>query len=772
MSHSLISNQKPNQGRVSLAPTIFLLSALYIIFLIYFPSLNREWQFFDERLLYNEGLFPIPNSFTELLEVIRTYAFNYHIDSQNAFFSNIITVRSNIVGTILNILVSYLFQTNVFFYHILQISLHLINSTLAWFIFYKVGMGRHTGLPQQGLPLQATLFTCIWALHPTNIEAVLLITNWTSLLTYSFCLGFFLYTLTKTTNNNFKNTASEIFFISFLFLISIMISEYSYTLPFVLFFLVLAFSSAKGRNSIINSIKLCFPYFLGLIFFAMYYLLSSLHLTFDSFFARLFWLTPQIFIHFLKLFFYPKELSVYQTNLITLASSDFHPYLIFALVIFLSFLLIPVLKNKTSALLIIYSFLFSLFPFLHIVSPTYCIIAERYCYFPLFIFLFFLVIISKSRPKFNKALFLILLIALIPLTTRTIYRLNDWKDSFPLYLSAAKCNGDNLYKGQIYSVLGYYFDSINKKEEMKKYMHLSIKYLEKAFKELKCKNVTNSPLVLKAYGLDTSSLITTCAFSISNTKFIYFQEKAKDILQFYEPYIKNNLTSSGCSQLDLYAKLLIKTNQEKKAESILKLAREKYPFSSLIIYTLSNLYLKNNELDKSEEIIQEGYKYYPSYKRMLIRMIKLCELKGDHLNLAKYEYLLGLRAHSKEAYQRAVQLYLSLNKLTEAKVILDKLLTQDKENPVTYLLLSKYYSIAGDNNKTLEALNKAHRYLKNPVESTSIPIHKSILLSLISFNSSYGNSNEAKKYIREFEQFSNISKGEMLYIEEVKKKLN
>ena len=67
-------------------------------------------------------------------------------------------------------------------------------------------------------------------------------------------------------------------------------------------------------------------------------------------------------------------------------------------------------------------------------------------------------------------------------------------------------------------------------------------------------------------------------------------------------------------------------------------------------------------------------------------------LKNDLLNLAKYEYLLGLRTHSQEAYQKSLQIYLLLNRFNEAKKILDKLLFIDKNNPATLLLANKYYS--------------------------------------------------------------------------------
>src|SRR3990167_9903969 len=115
---------------------LFLLLTLITIFSLYSFSLNREWQFFDERLIYGEGLFPIPSSISEVFEVIKTYGFNYHFDSQNAFFSNIVVMRSAPAGDFLKVLASFFFKKNALSYHIFQLILHLLNSSLIWITFY------------------------------------------------------------------------------------------------------------------------------------------------------------------------------------------------------------------------------------------------------------------------------------------------------------------------------------------------------------------------------------------------------------------------------------------------------------------------------------------------------------------------------------------------------------------------------------------------------------------------------------------------------------
>ena len=759
----------------------FLVITLGIVFGIYSFSLNREWQFFDERGIYNEAIFPRPQTFSELIEIIKTYAFNYHLDSQNAFFSNIVTVRSNSLGAILQILFSFLFKKNAFYYHLLEISIHILNTGIVWFsinkLFHIQGSKGKTTL------LLTTLITLIWSLHPTNIEAVLLGTNWTSLLTYSFCFIFILYTLEKIQNNKFKYSKTEMFFIPVLTFLSLSISEYGYTIPLILFFTVLAF-----RNSLFNAFNVSLPYLFGIFIYAFTLFIRSLLTSTNHVFnlfnfspERLFWLSPQIFIYFFKLFFYPKELSVYQTNLLTLTDSLFHPYAVICFFIFLAFLILSacviVLKKNSWILFLVYSFLFSLFPFLHIISPTYCLIAERYCYFPLFLFLFF--IAASLPPRYNKTIspviFIIpLLFLILAFASASINRINDWKNSYSFYLSAAKCNGNNLYKGEIYSVLGYYFNVIENNELKQRYIELSDGFLRRSVKELSLKIKEKSDIIKtsKIYGKDLKSELVTAAFALATSRLEYLNENAKEVLAFYEPIIENNLDFAGNSQLNLYAKLLIKTKQPEKALKVLEFAREKYPLSPIIINSLSKLYLSRNDVLSAEQIIKEGIAYFPSYNNIILRAIKLYELKNEPENQAKFTYLLGLRTHSLASYQKAAQLYLSINKTDKAKPILNKLLSVDKHDPVTYLLLSKYHNLRKNYNESLSALNQAYFASKSQGDRISPVVYKSVILSLISFNVAYGNPVEVKKYIGELEKYPKLLPEEKASLENLKKKLN
>ena len=750
---------------------VFLLFTLILVFSVYSFSLNREWQFFDERLIYGEGLFPIPSNISEVFEIAKTYLFNYHFDSQNAFFSNTIIMRSAPVGDFLKIFLSFFFKKNAFLYHTLQLTLHLFNSLLIWFTFFY--LFRHLSIPEKRNGILSTLFSLLWALHPTNVEAVMLATNLNALISYSFCLLFILITVKKASELK-RYSKNENIFISFLYTISLFLTEYSYTLIFMIFIISFVFSAkntSSVKNQFVYGASTLVPYICGLILFSLIYLGKTLfNLKPDVFsqfanfsFERLFFVTSQIFVHFLRLFIFPKDLSLYQTNLINFAENYLSLKSFISITISLCFVLLPFLiflRSRTNpGILLIYAFLFSLFPFLHIISPTYCLIAERYCYLPLFLFLSTIAFVCgnifKTKRVQGTTICIVLSFVLLAFGIRSFYRTLDWKNTYTLYGSSLNFKSNDRFKGQINSILGYYFGKTNYKTEMQNHIIQSIKELNTEIETLKLK--LNKNHSLKEYGLDPISMLVTCAFSISESRLDYLGESPQIVLAYYEPFIKPNLDYAGNSQIDLYAKLLARNNREKEAVNVLEYGLKKYPFSPFIIYTLSNIYLKQKDIQNAERIISHGYKLYPSYPRMLLRIIKLCILKKDFENLAKYEYLLGLRMHSKTGYQKALQLYIKLKKLSQAKACITRLDKIDKEDPITLLLKSKFYSATGQNNLVAPALEKAYIEGKNRFLAGNLDkeLYRVILLNLIGFNLSYKNITGAEIYKSELKQLQN-----------------
>lgn len=774
---------------------IFYLSTVVLmVFFIYSFSLTRSWQPFDESLIYKEEFLPIPTSFTEIFEIINSFVLKAHILSMNSFFSNHVTLRSDPLAWSILVFIFFFFKKNAILYHLFQLFIHVTNCVLVFLILRKTTLVFDDKKTLTNFDyLITSILTLIWGLHSANSEAILLSTNWNALLIYSFCFGFLLYEVQKITQNNLNLSLPEKIFIPLLFFITMSIAEFAYTFPVILFFILSALSLKAGKtikHSIKASLTRTIPYFLGLGLFSIYMLIKldsslmnlvSAQKSFYFFLERNMWLTPQIFVHFIKLLFFPKTLSTFQSNLIHLSDTFTSPYSIFCFFCYVIFLMIPFLllilfrrAKNISMCPLIYAFYFSLFPFLHIITPTYCLIADRYCYLPSFTLLIFISsIIYLPRQKKSKLLLLILSCILLIITSRTFIRIQDWKNPVSFYNSVLKAEKKSLFRGEIFLVIADFLSSQNLKTEMQTAIQRSSNEFDRAFQELKAlrEKYQDQPATLKIYGLDYDSLLLKAAYGISIIKNTYLKESPKEILQFLEPYINKRLDFSAPNEITLYADLLLKSGESEKAKYVYEYLYKKYPFILEANLSLANLYLDyEKNPDKAFIVLQNAYKYYPNKGMPMYKLLKYYEYKKDFINQAKYAYLLGLRDHSIESYQNAAQIYLDLTLLQPTKKTLDKLMLLNQNNPLTLLQLSRYLDITGDRKNILEILNKA--YLLNKTSNINETyITKAILVSLINVNFKLSNIEASKKYLNELEAIKDLSKEDISQINSVKETL-
>ena len=782
---------------------LYLLGSISVVFIVYSFSLFRTWQPFDEVPFFKEEFLPIPTSFDEIFEIINSFVLRANVVSMNSFFSNHITLRSAPVAWTMLIFIFYFFKKNVFLYHLFQLIIHLINTTLVWLIFNKSTRFLGNSLNTENNKFKyliVSVITCIWALHSASSEAILLATNWNALLMYTFCFSFFLLEITKIANNNFKSSWTQIILISLTFFFSMFLTEHGYTLGFVLFFITFSYalkSLYSIEKSATLSIKVSLPYFLGLLLFVLYSALkpfspitnllnnqtivntnaSSIYI----FLERNIWLVPQIFFHFLKLILFPRILSVYQSNLVYLANSLFETYSLFCSLFYFSFILIPsILFIKfrkhwfTFIFPLAYAFYFSLFPFLHILTPTYCLSADRYCYFPFFILLFVLFQIFGRAQKSLKPMICGLFLILVLVSTKTLMRIQEWNNPYTFYKSIINSEKNLLYKGQKLILFSDYYKSERNQIEAEKLLNKSIVSLNKALKQFESNNKKRGlkqPLTLKLYGLDYDSLILKTIYAIALIKNAH-DEPTLDLLSLSEPYYKDKLNLAGVNQLDLYSQILLKANLQERAREVLEYGYKKFPFSLEMMLPLARIYFEyDKNLEKSFQILQQAYNYYPNQSGILYKLLKYYELKSDLTNQAKIAYLIGLRDHSPQGYQIATTIYLNLNQLNLANKALKKLTRLKSNDPFTLLLTGRYLDLSGQKNKILDVLIKAHTVSQSLGNNQDIKITKSILASLINISSSQGNINNAKKYLRELEMMKDLTPEDRIQIEQAKRKI-
>ena len=351
---------------------LFLCLTIFVVFCFFYPTLFFGVKMYDEVIPFKETFLPTCFSFSEMLELISILGLRQQFEATNTLYSNIVSLRCNPFGNFLQMFIQLLFKKNPFNYHLYSLILHLINTVILFLLINKISL-QFTAKDKSNLRLFLILIlTLTWALHPVNIESVLLLTNANIILSYTFAfVTLFIYLNLNNTNILLKNI---MMFATFL--IALFTAEFHFLLPLILITYTTIFELNKGStlkegfNISVKSVSLLL--IADLIFFLLF-IFSNTAINITNQFSvklvleRVFWLSPQIIFHFTKLIFLPIKLSIDQTFLVNLGKSLFDPYAIFC-IIFISLLLISALyslfkSNKKFVFLIISLYLLSILPF-------------------------------------------------------------------------------------------------------------------------------------------------------------------------------------------------------------------------------------------------------------------------------------------------------------------------------------------------------------------------------------------------------------------------
>lgn len=684
---------------------LFCLVTLIIVFTFFYQTLFFKVKLFDEVTIFKESYLPVCFSIYEIFELIPLLGLNHYFEATNTLYSNISSIRCDPIGNFIQLLVQLFCRKNPVSYHLYSLILHLINTSLVFLILKRVSFL----LSAKPSGLAISLLTLFWALHPVNIEPVLLITNANVLLSYSFCfLIIFIYL--KLLNKDFvvsKINFPQSLLLFFAFLTALFMAEYHFILPLLLicYFIGVKITSNTVINSFVLSIKITLPLLIAAGIFIFNFLISgtrvniTLQNSLNLVLERALWLSPQIIFHYLKLFFFPLQLSIDQTFLVKIGKSLTDPYAIFCffivfliIIISLTFLLrnsqfagSPVRRFASSPILqssiffALFLFLISLIPFSHILAPIYNLASERYLYFPSFIFVFgishFLFLkTTQISQKTNLLVLIILFIISGIYGTRAYIRTLDWKSSESLYLSSIHTSKNPLHKAFRYKGLTpqkMIFVKYPEKEVDLKNLDLANVHLRKAISDLKIakkKYQKNIPDIVKSYGLDPSSLLAKAGYIWAQTDFTLNQDSKKS-LEMIKPFVKD-LSILDSAGLSFYSSLLYYNNLLDETEKVLKYAYKQNPFAIRIIYPLCDLIqIKYGNLNEIEKYTLKAFQYFPYDTFTLLVLTKIYKLKGDLEKYAHFSYAYGLRHHSIEDLNNAKSIYLTLNNTDKVKKI-------------------------------------------------------------------------------------------------------
>ena len=769
--NNLCSNvTKLDSNKHYLSIFIDLLICIGIISIIYAHSLNRPWIFYDEPAIYDETVSPISSSFSETLEVLQTFGITNNLSSNNFLYSSNSVNRINLLGVPIRSFTGLFFDKNSFLYHLFNLILHVLNTCFIFLILKTVFS--YSKLINRSVLI---LLTLLWACHPAHIESILLSTNVNATLSYSI---FFILFYDFLRNKDKNNSKLRLILLPFCYLIPMLMNEYIIVLPIILFTYSFyeEFTSNDFKHSVRLAVNKTFPYLVGLFIYLIYFIFSS-YKFFQSasynpiilFFERTFWLFPQIFFHHIKLIFFPKTLSIDQASFVALGKSLYDPYSVFCLVftifwIFTPFVLFLKTKNKKTFWLLILSWLFfiSTLPFSQFFSPTYCLSAERYLYTPIFFIIFGIagmlnlwILNFKSSAKYLTVFLLTTIVLLF--SARSFLRTYDWQNSVTLIESTIKTSANELYKGFRIKLLGVEILKLHPDETKKSETYLSQgqNCFYKALRDLKQnKNkYSNEPLIIKAYGLDYESLLIKTIHLISFDSFIAPGNSYKKSLKLFNQLSKH-LNYFNPSNLELYANLLVKNNEMKRAKEIFLYAYNKFPTNLSILLSLIRFEREfEKNLPATKKYLLEGLKLYPYSAEILFEALRYYQLENNLAEYAKYSYLYGLRTHSKFAYYEALTGFLTLGDLTSSKKTIDKLLQLYSDDPKTLYLSSSYYIKKNDYDTALALLNRAYLSArKGTIEQQLIfditNTIASLYLALGNTKESSNFANEALKYAK------------------------
>lgn len=457
-------------------------------------------------------------------------------------------------------------SSHAFFYHLVQILLHVTNSILVYLLGLKFFNKR-----------LSILLGLIFLVHPINSEAVLYISSAQEPLFLFF--GMFAFLLTIKGKPEGRNFFLVILFLfisvlfketGLLFSISILVYVYffkkKYFLKFFLSIYVIFIIYLIMRASAVP----IFKYNIG------FSPISTLGL------GRRLINIPFILFSYIKAFLFPVDLASNQTWVVKFISYDkfYRPLLIdilfFGLVILLGIYLW--LKRRAEFrmyLLFVIVFFVSLGLHLQII-PLDSTFAERWFYSPTVGLLMLLGIVLEKGLGENKkiifASFCLGIIMLVALGWRTATRSFDWKDEFTLFSQDVKVNKDSYI---IEMGLGYAY-------AQKKDYDTAINHLERS---------------TQIYPYVTNFTELGTAYS-QRGDFVKAEESYKNALKIKDFYLTyENLASLYYGQLKDYEKAIEIT---KRGVSI-------YPSSSKLRFILALSYYKLNDMKNAQQTALECY---------------------------------------------------------------------------------------------------------------------------------------------------------------------
>lgn len=350
-----------------------------------------------------------------------------------------------------------LFSTHTFFYHVLQLLIHIVNTILV-FVLFKKFIDKKISL----------LIALVFLIHPIQVESVSFIASSGNPLFFFFGMSALLLCMKKNVG------VKQLVTIFGLLLLSLLTKETGFLFLFIILFYVLFLNKNSGRIFILGSVLTTAFYFLirltiGGTYFAYTPILTPFsQLSLNEKLINI----PAIIVYYLKTIIFPVQFAINQKWIIkTVDFSSFYLPLIIVILFFsLLFALGYYLYKTNKRILTVYIFFFLWFSSglaLHLqIFPLDMTVADRWFYFPM-VGLIGMVAIGIQSLRFSNKLKVIGLVIVITMllvfSTRTIIRNMDWHTPIKLYSHDIKYNPNADLETNLafeYGLLGNYSESL------------------------------------------------------------------------------------------------------------------------------------------------------------------------------------------------------------------------------------------------------------------------------------------------------------------------
>lgn len=344
----------------------------------------------------------------------------------------------------LTISILFQFSKSAFIFHALQLTIHIINSILLYFIFTKFFKDK-----------LSFFLALIFLIHPANAESVLYVSDMQEPLFTLFGLSALLISASIILDNR------KLIVISVLLFLSILSKEtgllYLLTIPLYSFLFNKKYIyKLSGISAGVFLVYLFLRFFIAKIYInhqAIAPIMSA------GFIERLLTI-PKIIYSFLLLYFFPKNLSWGQHWIVKSADTNnfLFPLFVVFLITFLLVLLLYYLKvfrNERKTLIFFGVVSIIGLGFHSQLIPLDFTFSERWIYFPIIGFLGLTgVIINEISLRNKNWIYVILGIIVILLSARTFLRTFDFRNNYTLAIHDIKSNPNSF---SLNNNLGYVF---------------------------------------------------------------------------------------------------------------------------------------------------------------------------------------------------------------------------------------------------------------------------------------------------------------------------